>query len=259
MNVLPTRGSHENAIGEFLTRTASGAVRAASARTRHPAAEGTRRPTNTRFSETLASSLNRTADSKTSGDQYQIQSVEEGATASKSGKRPLATIAAFRYEEVSQQTKPSTGTDPFPGPSITREQWTEELLTADLSQETLHDVQDPAGLLNARAHLLDKPTDAEITDSHSGRSWPLNPGVLSTMEQALKMKERLEDLGIDAGEITESVPKSGPFGIDYGSDDRRIYQIGELNVASLLRCYAKNTKEFADQRVLDEWKAITAA
>ncbi len=260
MNFSPIRGFHGDTIMTSLVRSNPRTRGSVSTHNQRPVEQNVQRAAGKRFSETLANSLSRTADSRASNKQQQIQSVGEGVTSGKSGRRPLATIAAFRYEEDPQPTKNrTTAADPFPGPSITQKDWTKELLTGDLPIATLRKVQDPAALLNARVKLLEKPTKAKITDSHSGRAWSLNPAVLSTMEQALQMKQRLKDLGIDAGAIKESVPKSGPIGIDYSGDDRRIYQIGELNVGLLLHCYAKNPKEFADQRILDEWKVMSAA
>ena len=52
--------------------------------------------------------------------------------------------------------------------------WTEELLTADLSSETLGDVQNPADLLNARLEAVRSPTEATIKNLESGSGQRIN-------------------------------------------------------------------------------------
>ena len=149
--------------------------------------------------------------------------------------------------------------DPKVGPRITRDMWTQEMLTGDLPADLLRNVVEPAAFLNARVRALHNPTDAQIVSACDGDSQPLNASLLSSREQAETMLERLRNLGIAPGEIQESEPGGGPFQVDYAGDDRRFFHIGGLNVGLLLQRYAGHVVEYADALTLEEWSGHTAA
>jgi hypothetical protein len=47
--------------------------------------------------------------------------------------------------------------------------------------------------------------------------------------------------------------------VDYGDDPRRPFEIAGMNVGGLLRLYAANPKEVADQMILDHWRLLRPA
>lgn len=178
------------------------------------------------------------------------------ATESSTG---TATPAASSLAVGGEQEVGLPPYDPLMGPRITREMWTEELLTDDLTQETLWNIQNPAEFLNARGDMVTQPTDIRTRSLLDARTWSVNPGFLSTREQAEAMLTRLRSLGIDAGEIREYPPTCDVVTVDYFDDPRRFFFIGDMNVGGLLWRYAKNTVETADQMTLDEFHTMEAA
>lgn len=170
-----------------------------------------------------------------------------------------ATLVAGSPAVVGEQEAALPPYDPLKGPQITQEMWTDELLTGDLTQETLWNVQDPASLLNARSDAVSQPTEVRTRSLLDGTTWSVNPGFLSTREQAEAMLTRLRNLGIDAGEIREYPPTCDVVTVDYADDPRRFFFIGELNVGGLLRRYAAHTVETADQMTLDECRTVETA
>lgn len=145
------------------------------------------------------------------------------------------------------------------GPQITRDMWTEELLTGDLTAETLAHVQDPAELLNARLAAVRKPTEAAINDSTTGASQRINSSILATREQAEAMLERLTTLGLSGGAIEERLVMGGPYALEYNGDERRCYNIDGMSVGMLVERYAKYPVEVADEMTLAELSKATAA
>ena len=149
--------------------------------------------------------------------------------------------------------------DPQLGPRITRQMWTEALLTEDLPADLLRNVQDPSALLRARVERLHQPTEAKVVSDYDGAQAPINPSFLSTRAQAEAVRERLLGLGFDAGEIEEVEISGGPFRTDWAGEERRMYTINGLNVGLILEKYARYPKELADRMMLDELRALTAA
>jgi len=138
------------------------------------------------------------------------------------------------------------------GPQITRDMWTEELLTADLSSETLGDVQNPADLLNARLEAVRSPTEATIKNLESGSGQRINSSILATREQAETMLERLRALGLSDGGIEEWQPVSGHYALEYNGEVRRCFNIDGMSVGMLVERYAKYPVEVADEMTLAE-------
>lgn len=247
-------------IGEFLARTASGAGSRQAARLlRGSGARAALTNQQEMFSLALEKSL---SEMGIAGDGVRV-SVNSSPSVQSGGNRNLTqfivTIANPAPGKGTDGHPEAAGDNPWPGPSISRDMWTRELLTDELPSSVLADVQDPAALLTARGERLNQPTDAKVTSAYDGNSQPINPRVLSTLDQAKQMQAKLEALGIDAGKIHEVVPTSGPFSINYGGDARRLYQIGPMNVGLLLHRYAENVKEIADARTLLDGRAASAA
>ncbi len=148
--------------------------------------------------------------------------------------------------------------DPSTGPRISRDMWTEAMLTEDLPAELLRNVQDPSELLRARLERLQQPTEAKVVSDYDGSEAPINPSLLSTLAQAEAVRERLINLGLAAGEIQEVEVSGGPFRTEWGGEERRMYTINGLNVGLILEKYARYPKEYADQMMLDEIRLLTA-
>ncbi len=147
--------------------------------------------------------------------------------------------------------------DPRLGPRISRDMWTEALLTEDLPAELLRNVQDPADLLRARIERLRQPTNAKVVSGYDGTETPINPSFLSTRAQAEAVREKLIALGLEAGEIQEVEVAGGPFATDWADEERRMYTINGLNVGLILERYAAFPKEYADRMIRDEIRLLT--
>ena len=133
--------------------------------------------------------------------------------------------------------------DPTIGPRITEDMWP-EIIDQDLTVELLRNIQDPAGFMNARVDRLSAPTKAVVVNLISGVQYSVNAEQLSLSYQALAMQDRLAKLGYRA-ELgwPEMI---GSMRYSWGQEQRRPHQIGELNVAMLLRRYARYPVEVAD-------------
>lgn len=183
--------------------------------------------------------------------------VLDGAEASAATASPVpGNISAAPETETPSEIPPY---DPKVGPRITRDMWTQEMLTGDLPAELLRNVVEPAAFLNARVRAALNPTNAHIVSGSDGDSQPLNAVLLSTREQADTMLERLRDLGISPGEVQESEPGGGPFQVDYSGDSRRFFHIGGMNVGLLMQRYAGHVVEYADSLTIEEWSRYATA
>ena len=118
--------------------------------------------------------------------------------------------------------------------------WTREALLSPFTAETLRAQSDPDAFIRARLAAAQPPSQA--TDA---LGQPLNVAQMATREQALEMQRRIAELGFSL-EIRER-ESSGPYGFNYGSDPRRHFQIGEMNVGLLVQRYAQYPKEVADR------------
>ncbi|MBI1789376.1 MAG: LysM peptidoglycan-binding domain-containing protein [Acidobacteria bacterium] len=127
---------------------------------------------------------------------------------------------------------------------ITNDQWTMEMLTGELTQETLSKMKDPAAFLNARKEVLSRPTNAVYRNPYDGKETPMNPTDMATPAQAESIRERLISLGMSAS-FQPELPKLSE--VDYKGDDRRHFTIGGLNVGRLMERYAMYPKETADE------------
>ncbi len=143
--------------------------------------------------------------------------------------------------------------DPHRGPQITKDMWTEEMLTGDLSADLLKNMKDPSAFLTARLEAIQRPTDAKLMHLYDGSSSGVNASFLSTRAQAEAVRDRLLSLGIDVGEIEEVGAGGGPFAMDWGTEDRRMYAINGLNVGLIVEKYSRHTVERADQMILDQF------
>jgi hypothetical protein len=83
--------------------------------------------------------------------------------------------------------------------------------------------------------------------------------MLATRAEAEAMLERLRGLGITPGAIGESHAGGGFYEVDWGGEDRRLFDIGGMCVGLLLERYARNPREFADQMTLEEWNGMVSA
>lgn len=100
---------------------------------------------------------------------------------------------------------------------------------------------------------VNRPTTATSLNILTGDRTPLNPAQMSNEQGIAFVRERLSALGYSgAGNLSnQTAPTSGPFGIDYGSDDRRHWDIDGMNVGLTLQLYANNPREVADRMLAD--------
>ncbi|MGH9721696.1 MAG: hypothetical protein ACRD8O_15930 [Bryobacteraceae bacterium] len=145
--------------------------------------------------------------------------------------------------------------DPAAGPQITNDMWTMEMLTGEMPADLLRNMVDPAGFMNARKALLERPTEAKSISLMDGSSTPLSAAHMSTRAQADAMAARLAELGAADLTVAQRPPATGLFRIDYGNDDRRHFHVGDFNVGMLATRYAMYPKEVADQMTRDELRA----
>ncbi len=96
---------------------------------------------------------------------------------------------------------------------------------------------------------LDRPTTATVLNITNGERQPLNPAQMSTEQGASFIQGRLQALGYSGpGQVANtSLPTTGPFRMDYGTDDRRHWDIDGINVGLAERLYANNPPEVADR------------
>lgn len=159
---------------------------------------------------------------------------------------------------LGQPQRPDTipAFDPQRGPQITKDLWTPQMLTGDLTADQLRNVADPAGFLNARLKAVQQPTDALWIDTRTGASQVVNPSQISSMDQAEGILARLRSLGYSGPGVEEIRPENPFSRIDYKGDPRRHHYINGMNVGLLIERYAKYPKEVADQMTLAELRQI---
>ena len=139
-----------------------------------------------------------------------------------------------------------------PGQLLTKEMWTQEMLTGDVTEDMLKNIASRSEFFNARLAAVQKPTEARVISAVDGSSVPLNPAEMSTGEQAEAMLARLQALGAKRLKIDERAPQGGVFRVEYGNDPRRHFYVGDLNVGLLIQRYAKYPKEVADRLTMVE-------
>ena len=237
-------GAQTHSIAEFLAEAGPSG------------GNGSQRSPESRFATALARSM---TELGIPADQVQVRMREAAKTnaGAPSAREFLITVETSPKETAPPAVEPQPSTAEKTGLDlkqwITKDKWDETLLKADLPAEILHDVKDPADLLNARLDAVRKPTDATVKNQNDGTSQPLNSSGLSTREQADAMLERLRSLGISAGDVEEPPTAKGPFVFDYGSDDRRQFLIDGHSVGHLVERYAKYPVELANRMTMDEW------
>lgn len=153
---------------------------------------------------------------------------------------------------LEQSTASFPDYDPSRGPRITKSMWTEEMLTGELTSKLLNNIQNPGEFLRARVAQVRKPTDATMVGEGDGNTSGLNSSFLSTRQQAETMRQRLLDLGINVNEVQEQTLGGGPYQMNWGAEDRRVYTINGLSVGLLIEKYARHTSEVADQLIRDQ-------
>ena len=100
---------------------------------------------------------------------------------------------------------------------------------------------------------VNRPTTAVSLNILTGERVGLNPQQMSAQEGVDFVRERLRELGYRGpGSVSnQTAPTSGPFGIDYGTDNRRHWDIDGMNVGLTLNLYANNPREVADRMLAD--------
>lgn len=99
---------------------------------------------------------------------------------------------------------------------------------------------------------LNRPTTATSVNIRTGERTPLNPAQMSNEQGVAFVRERLAALGFSGGNVSnQTAPTTGPFGIDYGNDDRRHWDINGMNIGLTLLMYANNPREVADRMLAD--------
>jgi hypothetical protein len=99
---------------------------------------------------------------------------------------------------------------------------------------------------------LSRPTTATSLNIMTGERTPLNPAQMSNEQGVAFVRERLAALGFTGGTVSnQTAPTTGPFGIDYGTDDRRHWDVDGMNVGLTLQLYANNPREVADRMLAD--------
>ena len=134
--------------------------------------------------------------------------------------------------------------------------WSEDLLTGRITGEQLRSVDNPNALIRARNAALRSPTDAKVLDTITGTTGLLNSELLATREQAEQVRQWLLDAGIEAGDIYEDQPGGGPYQAQWGSESRRMYAIGGMNVGLILQRFAAHGREYAERMMVDEWRCL---
>jgi hypothetical protein len=132
--------------------------------------------------------------------------------------------------------------DPAQGPRITMDMVTPEMLIQPYTNDLLKNMVDPAAFMNMRRALLQAPTDARVVNPEGG-SEPLNPIEMSTLGQAQAVQGILQQNGIPGGGITDLATSFVRFTIDYGTDPRKLYQVGDMNVGLVLNTFAESSWE----------------
>lgn len=134
--------------------------------------------------------------------------------------------------------------------------WSGDLLTGRITDEQLRSVEDPNALIRARNAALRSSTDAQVLDTITGTTGLLNSELLATREQAEQVRQWLLDAGIEAGDIYEDQPGGGPYQAQWGSESRRMYAIGGMNVGLILQRFAAHGREYAERMMVDEWRCL---
>ena len=99
---------------------------------------------------------------------------------------------------------------------------------------------------------LNRPTTATSVNIMTGERTPLNPAQMSNEQGLAFVRERLAALGFSGGNVSnQTAPTTGPFGIDYGNDDRRHWDVNGMNIGLTLQMYANNPREVADRMLAD--------
>ncbi len=142
--------------------------------------------------------------------------------------------------------------DPTRGPQVTNDMWTDEMLSGEVTADQLRNIVDPAAFLNARLERRQRPTEACWVSTISGARQSVNPSQMSTADDAAAMLQRLRALGYTGAGVNEQRPENPFSRIEYGSDPRRHFHVGDFNVGLLLERYAKYPKEEADRMTMAE-------
>jgi hypothetical protein len=141
--------------------------------------------------------------------------------------------------------------DPSIGPRITMDMVTPQMLIQPYSSDLLKNMVDPAAFMNMRSALLNAPTDAAVVSVYDGSRTPLNQANFSTQDQADAMAKLMKDtFGVDNQPVDGAFHNM--FYYDYGTDNRRSYQLGNMNVGLLMQTFATNSFEQATSMLKSE-------
>jgi hypothetical protein len=212
------------------------------------------RSTNERFSSSLELALE---SAGLTGEQVTVQvppSSVQSANLPPGTQQYLVTVsgAPSASADPSETTLPQHPGGASSGPWITKEMWTDEMLDGEISNEVFMKIQDKAEFMNTRLDRVQSPTSANVLNDNDGTKLPLNGSHLATRSQAEEVRQLLEEIGIDAGEVKE-VGFGGPFEVQWGDEDRRLFTVAGRSVGLILERYAKYPKERADQMMRDEF------
>lgn len=94
-----------------------------------------------------------------------------------------------------------------------------------------------------------------ILESSNGEKSSMPVQLLSTGEQALAVKQRLAELGLGDLPLSEQPPAKG-YKVDWGSEPRRVYAAGGINISLWMDTLARNAKADELRALLKEaWHA----
>lgn len=111
----------------------------------------------------------------------------------------------------------------------------------------------PSGPWRPTLEELQRPTTAASLDIRTGERIGLNAEQLSSQQGVDFLKQRLQALGYSGPGVVSNrtAPTTGPFGIDYGTDPRRHWDLDGMNVGLTLGLYARNPPDVADRMLAD--------
>jgi hypothetical protein len=114
-----------------------------------------------------------------------------------------------------------------------------------IGRPTSGDPQSIANAVNSQLSMIRQPSSATVQDEN-GISRPMPGSLLSSPEQAQAAVQLFAGLGFPDQEVDEQTPDSGAT-VDYGSEQRRTYAVGNQNVGLLMERYAMYPRDVADQ------------
>lgn len=156
--------------------------------------------------------------------------------------QPAAQVQAFSQAQPFIQPAPTPPMRLLPGTNI----------AAQLQQAQVPPRSSSPAAWTPTREELNRPTTATSINIMTGERTPLNPAQMSNEQGIAFVRERLAALGFGNGNVSnQTAPTTGPFGIDYGTDDRRHWDLNGMNIGLTLQMYANNPREVADRMLAD--------